>query len=1217
MLESATLCAGSNRRVGGLTLLVAEPAIDGEGWRDRSPWQGMSGGPVFCRGALVAVVTDHHPAEGLGRLAAARLDATLEALATSERRKVEQWLQLSGGIRQLDVEAGALVRSAYREQLRDIAPVGGLLDREQELEALAQFCGGDESYVYWQAPPWAGKSALMASFASDPPDGVTVAAFFVTARFAGQTDSAAFTDAMIEQLSAIVGEDPSNGLSASGRDAHRRRLLRDAAHHVHQLGQRLILLVDGLDEDTGARPGSGIASIASLLPKVCLDGLKVIIAGRPHPPPPGDLPPDHPLQSCPRQPLAASPHASAIKAAAKYELDELLAGPEDSLELRVVGLLTASDGGLTLQDLEELTDKARYRIEHLLGGVFGRTVRGRMHIELADPQFVYLFAHETLREHAVEALGPVQVDHYRDEIKTWADRYRRNGWPERTPPYLLTHYPKMLHAANDIRWLTELAGDRKRHDRMLNYTGGDHLALSEIALAMRDLADQTPPDFVLLLRLARRRQHLTERNSHLPLGLPAVWALLGKPSRAEALARSISSPADLVLALVAVARVIRATDATRAKRIAAEAERAARNIADPWDRGRAFATIADAIAPIDPVRAEEIAQTITNDTQRGGALEAVVTAVASIDLARSEKLARSITGQFYRARALATVARATAPANPVRAAQIATDARLTADGITDGVLRVKEMVAVALAIAPMNRAEAGQIALEAEKAARTFTEPSARAEALGSIARALAPTEPARAERAAADAEQAARNIPDLSSQAWALVRLAEALEATDPMRAERITSTITDPPARARALANAIRMFSVTDPVRAAQAATDAECSARNITDPRRRAVGLTAVARRLAPTDSGRAEHLALAAEQISRTITDHAQPQALAAVARSLAATDPVRAERIAHTITDPFDQAWVLAAVARTFAATDPARAEQAATDAEQAVSNITDADRRSWTLVEVAETLAAIDPARAEQVAHTIPRPSLQALALAEVTQVLSHTDLARAKKVANHAVQAANSVADQSERASALAMSISAFTLIDQHRAKEIASDAVQAILTCTVPFPWELQLAIVGRAIAPIDPAGAEQIAYTLTDPADRVSVLAQVICSAATDDPVRLEQAISGAEQAIDTITDPFSHACAVTMLVKALAVTDPSRAERIARNISGPSDQARAVIALILAARGIQGQDYQRDRLLAAAILGSDVWHDAFPAMSAAGQAMVVNELMAEEH
>ncbi|MFF3602652.1 hypothetical protein [Streptomyces sp. NPDC002463] len=68
------------------------------------------------------------------------------------------------------VVAGAppAVRSAYREQVRRIAPAE-LLGREEELAELGDFCRTGTGYVWWRAEAWAGKTALMASLALDPP----------------------------------------------------------------------------------------------------------------------------------------------------------------------------------------------------------------------------------------------------------------------------------------------------------------------------------------------------------------------------------------------------------------------------------------------------------------------------------------------------------------------------------------------------------------------------------------------------------------------------------------------------------------------------------------------------------------------------------------------------------------------------------------------------------------------------------------------------------------------------------------------------------------------------------------------------------------------------------------------------------------------------------------------------------------------------------------
>ena len=83
-----------------------------------------------------------------------------------------------------------------------------LLGREHELTELAQFCTAAEAgpYRWWRAPAWAGKSALMSWFVLHPPAGVRVVSFFITARFAGQSDRIAFTDVVVEQLAELLDE---------------------------------------------------------------------------------------------------------------------------------------------------------------------------------------------------------------------------------------------------------------------------------------------------------------------------------------------------------------------------------------------------------------------------------------------------------------------------------------------------------------------------------------------------------------------------------------------------------------------------------------------------------------------------------------------------------------------------------------------------------------------------------------------------------------------------------------------------------------------------------------------------------------------------------------------------------------------------------------------------------------------------------------------------
>lgn len=78
----------SNRREGTLELAVAPPESDPE--PERSPWEGMSGAAVWHDGTLIGLVSAHHRADGLGRLAAVRVDRWYDLLTGAELALLHQ-----------------------------------------------------------------------------------------------------------------------------------------------------------------------------------------------------------------------------------------------------------------------------------------------------------------------------------------------------------------------------------------------------------------------------------------------------------------------------------------------------------------------------------------------------------------------------------------------------------------------------------------------------------------------------------------------------------------------------------------------------------------------------------------------------------------------------------------------------------------------------------------------------------------------------------------------------------------------------------------------------------------------------------------------------------------------------------------------------------------------------------------------------------------------
>ena len=273
------------------------------------------------------------------------------------------------------------LRSVYLEQVRRIAPLV-LSGREGELAALAEFClePSRGSYVWWQAGPWAGKSALLSSFVLSPPSEVServrFVAFFITARLASQDTRHAFIDFVLEQLAALTGEALPAVLPEATREAYLLALLEQGARSLKETGKRLVLVVDGLDEDRSVTTGPDAHSIAGLLPASPPAGMRVIVASRPNPPVPGDVPDWHPLRDpAVVRPLPSSRYARDVRRLGSQELKRLLRGSAPEQDL--LGLITAARGGLSARDLASLAKIPLWEAEEILHTTAGRTFARR------------------------------------------------------------------------------------------------------------------------------------------------------------------------------------------------------------------------------------------------------------------------------------------------------------------------------------------------------------------------------------------------------------------------------------------------------------------------------------------------------------------------------------------------------------------------------------------------------------------------------------------------------------------------------------------------------------------------------------------------------------------------------------------------------------------------------------------------------------------------
>ena len=472
---------------------------------------------------------------------------------------------------------GLLGPSGYLQQVRRIAPPDppGLIAREAELADMAAFCLDDDRgpYLWWRAGPWAGKSALMSTFVLHPPeqvrDRVKIVSFFITSRLAAQDTRAAFTTVLLEQLADLTGEDLPPAPREEVQEAYLLDLLSRAAHECRDAGGRLVLVVDGLDEDRGVTLGPHAHSIAGLLPPDPPAGMRIIVAGRPNPPIPQDVPDFHPL----RDPgiirlLTDSPHARDLQRLGQQELHRLVDGSD--LEQDLLGLLTAARGGLSGPDLEQLVGAPVWQIEKVLHSVAGRTFTRLTSTwnPHGGPE-VYLLGHEELHTSAARNLGRTRLAQYRDRIHAWAAHYRDRGWPPDTPEYLLRGYQQMLYVTGDLARLVECATDTTRHARMLDLTGGDATALAETRTALTLLAAQDRLDPAMAESVARSHDDLV-RDTTPPPGpdpiatrrdrLHAGFRAFHAGFRARSAPVIAAAIAVVVVAVVVVGAVVAAVD---------------------------------------------------------------------------------------------------------------------------------------------------------------------------------------------------------------------------------------------------------------------------------------------------------------------------------------------------------------------------------------------------------------------------------------------------------------------------------------------------------------------------------------------------------------------------------------------------------------------------------------------------------------------------------
>lgn len=427
----------------------------------KSQWQGMSGAPLMAAdGCLLGVITEHAGRRGPSAITAVPLTA-LESLANA----AEWWTRLgvTGPADLIQFPRRARRTPAYGATVVEIhGRTAELAGRAEELARITAFATGPGGYLWLLGGAWAGKTALVAEAISGRlPASVDVVAYFLSRRESDATGNR-FLAAVIPQLASLCNEDPPS----PDRDAF-RYLWSRASELATRSGQHLLLVADGLDEDLS--PGN--QSVASMLPEQVDGSAHVLVTSRPFQDEfPDGLLYSNPLRRAPRMQLTPSPAARQLAVLAESELHDLLHADDRDLAVRILGVLAAAGGPLTIDDLVALAWDLKPRTpEHADQVLVFVTEKAARTVQPTDDgqHGGYQFAHVALLDQAQENRSLSDSD-YRRRIDRWADQWRDAGWPApvgaegATPRYLVDTYAATLRdqpqrlalLATDIGWLT-------------------------------------------------------------------------------------------------------------------------------------------------------------------------------------------------------------------------------------------------------------------------------------------------------------------------------------------------------------------------------------------------------------------------------------------------------------------------------------------------------------------------------------------------------------------------------------------------------------------------------------------------------------------------------------------------------------------------------------------------------------------------------------------
>ena len=144
----------------------------------------------------------------------------------------------------------------------DIAPEK-LYQRDDELKLLNEICSNNTGYFLFEANAYTGKSALLSWFFLNPPKDVWMVGYFLVKRI-GWADSERFEESIKSQLIALMTPSFIDEQRIILKERSITQLLDEAALIAQKHNKKLVLIIDGLDENINAGHPSG-GSIKRLL----------------------------------------------------------------------------------------------------------------------------------------------------------------------------------------------------------------------------------------------------------------------------------------------------------------------------------------------------------------------------------------------------------------------------------------------------------------------------------------------------------------------------------------------------------------------------------------------------------------------------------------------------------------------------------------------------------------------------------------------------------------------------------------------------------------------------------------------------------------------------------------------------------------------------------------------------------------------------------------